>query len=148
MWAVLLMLLALYSFRDITRKKLPVLWLMAGILAAMVLGTLGRMQESGKGLWNSLMQVLLAMVPGMVLMALAFLLKEKMGSGDGMVLSVIGGLTDIKCAVAILMTALIIAFVYSGILIIICKKEKTYCFPFVPFYFLGSIILYAGMYLG
>ena len=77
MWAVLLMLLALYSFCDITRKKLPVLWLMAGILAAMVLGTLGRMQESGKGLWNSLMQVLLAMVPGMVLVALAFFVKRK-----------------------------------------------------------------------
>ena len=144
MWIILLFLLAVYSYRDIREKKIPVPWLIMGLAAAAVLGLCSRIRKEDMDLWRGTSDCLLGTLPGILFTLLSFILKGKVGAGDGMVLTVIGALTDIKYGVAILAVSLLMSFVYSGILLVASKKGKDYCFPFIPFYLLGTIVVYMG----
>ena len=130
MWGILMLMLLCYSVWDIRKKSIPLLWVTAGLAVALMMGGI-------KGV--------LGMLPGMVLLLLAFVMKGKMGTADGLILAVIGGMTGIRYAVAILMAALIISFFYSSVLLIFCKKGRSYCFPFVPFYLCATVFVYCVM---
>lgn len=130
MWGILMLMLLCYSVWDIRKKSIPLLGVAAGLaVALMVRGISG----------------VLGMLPGMVLLLLAFVMKGKMGTADGLILAVIGGMTEIQYAVAILMVALIMSFFYSGVLLIFCKKGRSYGFPFVPFYLCATVFVYCVM---
>ena len=130
MWGLLIFMLLCYSIYDIRKKSIPLLWVAAGLAVALMMGGI-------KGVFG--------MLPGMVLLLLAFIMKGKIGTADGLILAVIGGMTGIRYAVAILMAALIISFFYSGVLLVFCKKERSYCFPFVPFYLCATVFVYCVM---
>ena len=130
MWGILMLMLLCYSVWDIRKKSIPLLWVTAGLAVALMMGGI-------KGV--------LGMLPGMVLLLLAFVMKGKMGTADGLILAVIGGMTGIRYAVAILMAALVISFFYSSVLLIFCKKGRSYSFPFVPFYLCATVFVYCVM---
>jgi len=127
MWGILIILLLCYSVWDIRKKSIPLLWVAAGLAVALVVEGI----ESIPG-----------MLPGLMLLLLAFSMKGKMGTADGLILAVIGGITGISYAVAILTVALIMSFFYSCVLIFFCKKGRSYSFPFVPFYFCATVFIY------
>ena len=87
------------------------------------------------------METFKGMVPGGVLFLLSFGLKGRMGSGDGIVLVIIGILLGIRTAVSVMATSLFLAFIYGCILIL--KGERNRVFPFVPFYLLGVICVWS-----
>ena len=130
MWGILLILLLCYSVWDIRKKSIPILWVVAGLAVALVLG----------GIEN-----IPGMLPGLVFVLIAFAMKGKMGTADGLILAVIGGMTGITYAIAILTAALVMSFFYSCILIFFCKKGQSYCFPFVPFYLCATMFVYCVM---
>ncbi len=142
MTLLLMLMLTLYSYHDIRRKKLPNSCLISGLCVTLIVGTVYRVGSEGQGVGEGLFQVIIGMMPGMLLTILSYLLKEKIGNGDGVVLSLIGGLTGIKEAVEILMAAIALSFIYSCILLIFFGKRKDYCFPFVPFYLVGVVMIY------
>jgi len=99
--------------------------------------------NTGEGqLWERVIKVLAGMLPGIVMTLTAFLLQGKMGSGDGAVLILICNLVGWKNGVFILTMAAVCSLFYSLLLLLIWKKSKQYCFPFVPFYFLAGIIVW------
>ena len=130
MWGILLILLLCYSVWDIRKKSIPILWVVAGLAVALVLG----------GIEN-----IPGMLPGLVFVLIAFAMKGKMGTADGLILAVIGGMTGITYAIAILTAALVMSFFYSCILIFFCKNGQSYCFPFVPFYLCATMFVYCVM---
>ena len=137
-----MLILMVYSYRDIREKAIPVRWLAAGLGTAAILGIVSGMQETDADLWAGIYRCLCGMLPGILLTLLALIQKGRLGSGDGVVLTVIGGMTGVEYALAILLAAMIMSFVYSCFLLMVCKKGKTYCFPFIPFYLLGTATVY------
>ena len=130
MWGILMIMLLCYSVWDIRKKAIPILWVAAGLSVAVVVGGI----ESLPG-----------MLPGLMLLLLAFLVKGKMGTADGLILAVIGGMTGITYAVVILTAALVMSFFYSCVLIFFCKRGRSYRFPFVPFYLCATVFVYCVM---
>ena len=145
MWGILMIMLAIYSLWDIRAKSLPMLWVAAGLILAVLSGVGGRMQAGDASLWESVLFSIQGMLPGGVFILLAIVMKGKLGAGDGMILAIIGGMTGISYAVAVMTIALMLAFVYSCILLAVCKKGKNHCFPFVPFCFGGTVLVYITM---
>ena len=127
MWGILVIMLLCYSVWDTRQKSIPILWVAAGLAIALVRGGIS-------GVWG--------MLPGLVFVLLAFAMKGKMGTADGLILAVIGGMTGVQYAVVILTAALVMSFFYSCVLLVFCKKGRNYCFPFVPFYLCGTVFIY------
>lgn len=147
MWIILLIMLAFYSYWDIREKQLPVLWIVVGILLSAVLGFGNNMQGEGMDVWRSMSVVLKGMIPGGLLALLSFVLKGKIGCGDGLVLIIITNMAGMESGLIVWVIAMALSFVYSCLLLIVRKKKKDYCFPFIPFYFLGAVAAY-GIGLG
>ena len=145
MWGILMIMLTIYSLWDIRKKSLPAIWIAIGLILAILTSVICRVQAGevflGKSVWFSIQ----GMLPGGAFVLLAIVMKGKLGTGDGMILAVIGGMVGIKYAVVIIMVALLLAFVYSCILLVVCKKGKNHCFPFVPFCFGGTVVVYMTM---
>lgn len=141
MWIIMMMALALFSYWDIREKKLPCVWITAGILLSAVLSTWTNM-KNGMDLWECILNIMTGMVPGGLLVLLSFLVKGKLGKGDGFILMMIINFVGMQRGLSVCMAAMGLSFVYSCILLAVCKKRKDYCFPFVPFYFLGAILAY------
>lgn len=135
MWIVLLLILAVFSYMDIKAKALPVGAVGAVLLFSMA--TAGRRILAG----GSLGMVLAGLLPGVLLTAMAFAMKGKLGYGDGLVLMIIGNLTGIQYCLLILFFALMLSFFFSCGLLVICQKRGKDCFPFVPFYFCGTVLV-------
>ncbi len=143
LWAIYIMVwLVVCSVYDWKYCGVP-LWLL-------VVGSVG----SGIGvictlLWGetSIAEVLLALVPGMVAVLLAYASREQIGYGDGVVLLVIGSYAGVGDTLKILMLALAGTFGVS-ILLLICKKANGRSrIPFVPFLTMGSVLVMAGGWL-
>ncbi len=123
--AILFMIPALIT--DIRKKKINVPLCIGGILAGIALSVaFGDIRVSLTGL-----------IPGVCLTAIAFLSKEAIGAGDGLILMMIGSILGFWKSVAVLFTALLIAMVIALILLAVKKAGRKTSFPFVPFLLAG-----------
>ena len=128
---ILLAFLGLNTVSDIKTKKILV-W------SAWVFGIFGFVYGFvGNGL--SLLQGLMALLPGIIFIAISKITKESMGYGDGIIVLVMGVYISPQKIVGSLMIALIFAAVWSGILLVFFRKKKHDEFPFVPFVLLGYL---------
>lgn len=118
------MLLSVTCVFDLRYKKIPILPIIIGsILGGVVMiaeGTVGR-------------EVISALLPGMLLIIVAFMTKEKVGYGDGFLLMSLGLLEGAGVCWEDLMIGLFLAAVFGIILLIFGKKGKETEVPFVPF---------------
>ena len=145
MWIVLLLLLAVFSFMDIRKKALPLWALLTGIAVSALVAVVRNW--TGAGVWAGFLNVAIGMLPGMIMTLLAVVLREKLGNGDGLVLIVIGNLMGLKVCLLIWTAALMLSFLFSLFLLVFLRKDKNHCFPFVPFY-LGGAVLVRLFFLG
>lgn len=138
MWVVLWMILALFSYWDMKDKQLPGIWLFTAIAASAGLAAINNASgKEGINIW----QIFTGMLPGIFLTTLAFAMKGKLGSGDGLVLIIIGNMVGMKRCLLIFLAAVLLSFVYSCLLLGFFRKSREYSFPFVPFYFLGAVLI-------
>lgn len=86
--------------------------------------------------------VLLALIPGLVLIIMAFLLKEKIGYGDGLVMMITGMTMGFYKAVNILCIAFLLSAVCSVILLSIKKADRNTKLPFIPFITAAEVIAF------
>ena len=135
MWILLLLILAVFSYMDIKSKTLPTGAVGAILLLSIAVAARRTLAGGDIGM------VLAAMLPGLLLTTMAFAMKEKLGYGDGLVLIIIGNLTGIRYCLLILLYALMLSFVFSCGLLMIFRKRGKDCFPFVPFYFCGTVFV-------
>lgn len=86
------------------------------------------------------MESLISFIPGIAGFLLAWMSKEQVGYGDGLLLLAIGCFLDWSSLLGLCMLALSMACVYSIILFFVFKKNKKYEFPFAPFLLTGFCI--------
>lgn len=105
---------------------------MAGTLCTLV-GTYGRSTE-----------VWLALLPGAMALLLAYITREQIGYGDGVLLLIMGGCLGSSKVIAALLVALAGSGVVSMLLLICRKAERSSRIPFVPFLCMGSFVTMLG----
>ncbi len=124
--------LAVMAAEDIRKKQIslmPVVFMAAfGILLSVVAGE-----------WDS-WDVFLRFVPGVCILAAAWLTKETIGYGDGLVVLCLGCFLTAGELLDVCMAAITLAGVIALVLLVFLRKSKKAELPFVPFLFAGCVI--------
>lgn len=121
--------LILFSYWDIRSRRMSTGWVFGGVFFSALYALFG----GQKILWG--------MVPGAVLCLLAWAAKGSIGCGDGLVLMIIGNLTDVRMSLLILSVAVMMSFGYSIVLLVFRKKRRKDVFPFIPFYLSAMVLI-------
>ena len=122
----LIILLGIISIIDFSTKKIPIVVLVVmGIVASSFYAK------------QSIISVAVALIPGIVLMAAAFLTREQIGYGDAAVVTLMGLFVtaDIVCSTMVM--GLTIAGTISVILIVSGSAGRKKQIAFTPFLLLG-----------
>lgn len=121
------------TFFDIKKKQLPKLYLFVWLVFDAIWLGLD---------WQSLVlnRLIICLLPGMIMLVLAFLTKEQLGYGDGMVLILMGCLQEMRSLCVVLLYAFFGAACVSGILCLFKKANRKTKLPFLPFLFLTQLI--------
>lgn len=103
------------------------------------------------GLWygwacgdGSRWELLLGLVPGGLSILLAFLTREQIGYGDGLMLLMLGGCIGGQATLGTWAGGLVLSFVVSVVLLTTRKAGRSTRIPFVPCLFLGFVIVGIG----
>lgn len=88
------------------------------------------------------LELILGLIPGVVLLMLAFATKESIGTGDGLVLCVLGLFCGWRQCLAIFGMALVLSAILSIILLICRKAGRKTELPFLPSLFGGYVLYY------
>ena len=124
----LIILLGIISIIDFSTKNIPVVVLI-------VMGIVGITNSIYAQ--QSIMSVAVALIPGIVLMAAAFLTREQIGYGDAAVVTLMGLFVtaDIVCSTMVM--GFTIAGIISVILIASGRAGRKMQIAFTPFLLLG-----------
>ncbi|WP_448754978.1 prepilin peptidase [Agathobacter sp.] len=124
----LIILLGIISIIDFSTKKIPVVVLI-------VMGIVGT--ASSIYAQQSIMSVAVALIPGIVLMAAAFLTREQIGYGDAAVVTLMGLFVTVDIVCSTMVMGLTIAGIISVILIASGRVGRKMQIAFTPFLLLG-----------
>ncbi len=133
---ILIVVLIISSVLDIKNKKVPVLLLLSCGVAVLLLSFID--QSMGWGV--SAFGVLL----GGVLLVLSKVFHGAIGSGDGLIVMLVGFVMGLYGGCVVLFYSLFLAALFSIVLLSLKKITKKDSIPFVPFILLS----YLGVYLG
>lgn len=119
------------AFADIKYREIPVLpvCFLAGIVILVRLW---------KG--TGLTELLLGLFPGILLLLISYLSHGSIGTGDGLVLCVIGLGSGMETTVVMLGTALFVGGIYAAIMLFLKKVGRKTEIPFLPFLLLGYFV--------
>lgn len=125
-YCVCLLFLGGLSVGDIREKKIPIWTVFLFALSAILFQVIGKEFS-----WNETGKCLL---PGSILLMLAFLTRESIGYGDGATVLVLGLWTDIWFTLTVVYIGILLSGIWGVICILRKKKEPM---PFIPFLLLG-----------
>lgn len=131
---ILMGFLGMNAWTDLCRRKV-VLWSVGVLFLMGIIYQIIYMKQAEVLLWG--------IIPGAVLILASRLTEGALGMGDALVVLALGSVLGFSEGMMVLMTALVLAAIWAGILMIFCRKKKNYEFPFIPFLLLG----YAGRWL-
>lgn len=120
---VVLGVLAGFSVYDLKTKRIPVAAVV--LFGAAVLGY--RLFMS-----TEFLELLAGLVPGIALLLLAVLSKESIGTGDGLVLCVVGLFCGLRMALSALAMALMLSSLVAMVLLVLRRAGKKTELPFLP----------------
>ena len=133
MWIEILLFifLGICAVYDGLERTIPlsVVWL--GIIAALVL------HIQGLGSSRTWQSAALSVIPGVMFWILSFVTHEKVGYGDGWMLTMIGLYMGLWTCFLILMVGLISSSLVVLILLMFRRVSKDYQLPFAPFLLFG-----------
>lgn len=129
----LLLFLCVAAFMDVREKQISVLYVAAGsaagVLLQIFLGTM-RFSEAAGGC-----------LVGAAVLLIAFLTREQIGYGDGLVLVTTGVFLGVLENIILLLASLVIA-VLAGVLLVRLKRiKRRQRIPFIPFLLAGYIFV-------
>lgn len=111
------------SVMDVRMKKIPMLPVIFLAVPALIYHVC-----CGK----PLPELAFGIIPGMILLVLAWMTKESIGYGDGAVLVVLGMFCGIKRTVALLGMAFFLAALLATVLLVIKRAGRKTELPFLP----------------
>lgn len=127
----MLVVLAGFAGYDIKTKRVPA-------PAIGVFGVLVAIYRLCAG--TELLMLAAGLVPGLVLLLLAYITKESIGTGDGLVLCIIGMFYGWKKTVVILGMALVLSAVLAMLLLVLRRAGRKTELPFLPCLFSGCLL--------
>lgn len=123
--------LGVLSIFDIRFKKVPVLLMAAGGLAA--LGYLGiTCYENGAVLQSAAAELAGAWLPGLFMLAAAWL-TGKVGYGDGCILLITGCFLGSRKMAAVFAVSLLLAALLAAVLLLLRRRGRNDKLPYLPF---------------
>ncbi|MCR4705284.1 MAG: prepilin peptidase [Lachnospiraceae bacterium] len=112
------------SYTDIRKRRISV-WEVAAIaLILFLLALIGGCMEKER---------LYSMIPGLIILFVAYVTNEQIGYGDGLIFLLVGMHTSIMELMGILLLSLFFCTILSIGLLILKKCEKRASLPFIPF---------------
>jgi len=129
--AVVLGNLAILGWIDIKKKMIPV-------VPVAVAGSVLLLYRFWEGC--TFFEVAAGLVPGAVLLLLAFCTRESIGTGDGLVFCMIGAGCGLENTVAVLGFALVCSALLAIVLLVLRKVRRKTVLPFLPCVFTGYVI--------
>lgn len=130
-WLLTVAVIVPCAVRDIRTKRINGHICLMGILAAFLIRERFLGEES--------IAILIDLLPGAVMYAVAFFSKERIGKGDALSLLFIGSVAGSATVLMSLFVSLTIAAVLSAILLALKKVKKDTKLPFIPFLSIGVI---------
>lgn len=131
-------MLVIWSVRDVRKRAIPAWWLAAGgIFALAVAGH--RLLVGETGAWGLLM----AISPGVFLMALSIITARQIGIGDGICVVIVGLLLGTPGIWMALMAALLLSSGYALFLLVIRHVSRGSVIPWFPFVAAGTMLTMA-----
>lgn len=129
--AILVCGLAVLAYVDIKHKMIPVAPVV--LISAILLLY---------GWWEgqSIAGLAAGILPGGMLLLLAYCTGESIGAGDGIVFCMIGAGCGFTRTITILGGALLLAAIVAGMLLVIKKAERKTELPFLPSVFLSFLL--------
>jgi leader peptidase (prepilin peptidase)/N-methyltransferase len=130
---IMLLLLAGFAAYDLKTKTVPL-----AAVAAFAVGTLVYRICTGTGM----AELAAGLVPGAVVLLLAFATRESIGIGDGLVLCVLGMFCGWRQCLAMFGMALVLSSVLAMVLLACRKVGRKTELPFLPSLFGGYLLFY------
>ncbi len=129
---VVFIFLAVCTVFDIRKKEIPVILAGVGAMAAASI-TIWRI---GNGFIVAV-QILMSLLPGLFFLLTGWCTKEKVGYGDGILLSITGLIVGFNQCFTGLCIGLFLSAFFGALLLFLHKAQKNSRIPFVPFLAMG-----------
>lgn len=118
-----------FGISDLRKKEISALHLAAGVSLTLILICICREKPA--------FYYVLALMPGIGMVVLSFLTREKLGYADGIVVMILGLLRGLLICLQSLMIGLLLLLCFFLALILLKKANRKTTLPFVPFLFLS-----------
>jgi len=141
-WIAIGVYLAIGSIYDKKSLTLPGWFLRIGCLVGIVCGIYRVF--CGEIIWQ---QWITACLPGILWIIITFVTKEQMGYGDGVILLIVGSLTDVEVTFQLLMLGLGVGCICGMCLLVSKRGNRHTALPFVPMLFLAYLLITGGQLL-
>ena len=125
--------LAVAAVEDIHRKEVS-------SFPLIIMGFAGILLSIAAGEWKE-WYVVIHFLPGILVLATAWLTKETIGYGDGLVILCLGCFLTAGEILDVCMAAITLAGVVALVMLFVMRKSKKTPLPFIPFLFAGCVIL-------
>ncbi len=131
-----LILLLIASFEDIRKKEVP-MW---ELLSALVI-------SGAKVVTDAVAETIdpagiaLSLIPGALFILLAFVTRQGIGYGDGLLLLCLGPALGLYKLVLGIIVSLFVCSIFSAILLLIKKANGRTRIPYVPFLTIGMAVM-------
>lgn len=116
--------LGILSYWDFKYKQIPLWYSLIGALVGAVFLLFERTDGMG---------FILSLLPGVIALVMAWITREAIGYGDGVVMLVLGLYLTFSQIVFLVMAAILFAGTVALLLLVIRKKSGKYRMAFVPF---------------
>jgi len=116
---------------DIKERKISLIPCIIGTASGIITGML-----TGMGIRD----LLFGLIPGLAVIVISILLKGTIGTGDGVILTMLGSFLGLWRTVTVLFTALMISMIVALVLLMLKKVSGKTEFPFVPFICAGFVV--------
>lgn len=123
--------LGYFSVEDIRRRELPTIPIFIAGAAGLVFSLLS-------GAWRDF-SVLYRFLPGLLCLLLAFVSRESIGYGDGMVILCLGSYLTLAQLLELCMAALTLAGLVALVLLVGLHRGRKTSLPLVPFLLAGYV---------
>lgn len=132
MEVIFFIFLCLCSVFDIRKREIPLVILIAGILAGLGID----LWQIWKGL-ELAAEIGAALLPGTFFLLLSFCTREKVGYGDGLLLIIMGLFLGFGRCFLVLCISLVFSSAFALILLVFRKAGRNSRLPFLPFLAVG-----------
>lgn len=87
----------------------------------------------------SIIEMIGGITVGFIMILISLLTKQKLGLGDGILITIMGAFLGFQTTLLMILYALTVSAIYSMILLVIKHVNRQYRIPFIPFILIGYI---------